>query len=271
MKILVQKFIFILLLNLIKKAESAKNTVLQCNYSLQIDNCSTSMSRRFNCEKVFDGQPTDNKNDDDFYDRDTRIYINDWFQMNLNKSYYIETIKFFQPNRPYFRSKGIEIKFANETMFNTELEGVSGWNEVLLPSDIISNYLKVTLKSTMHDVVRYSLMPEIKIIGCKSVDCRWSSFGNWSPCSKTCGNGYKTSQRYRINNATHGGKECEGETVRMVQCNLNNCPVDCQWSSFGNWSACSETCGGGYRYSERYRTQSARNAQETMEKLSHVI
>ena len=57
-----------------------------------------------------------------------------------------------------------------------------------------------------------------------AVDCRWSSFGNWSPCSKTCGNGYKTSQRYRMNNATHGGKECEGETVRMVQCNLNNCP-----------------------------------------------
>ena len=33
--------------------------------------------------------------------------------------------------------------------------------------------------------------------------------------------------------------------------------VDCQWSPYGNWSTCSETCGDGYRYAERYRTQNA--------------
>ena len=57
-----------------------------------------------------------------------------------------------------------------------------------------------------------------------AVDCRWSSFGNWSMCSKTCGKGYKTSRRYPMNNASHGGKECEGETIKMMQCNLTNCP-----------------------------------------------
>ena len=57
-----------------------------------------------------------------------------------------------------------------------------------------------------------------------AVDCRWSSFGNWSTCSKTCGKGYKTSKRYQMNNATHGGKECEGKRVKTAQCNLTICP-----------------------------------------------
>ena len=58
------------------------------------------------------------------------------------------------------------MKFANEKIVE-ELKDISGWNEILLPSDIISNYLKVTLKSTW-DGNDFSLMPEIQIIGCES-------------------------------------------------------------------------------------------------------
>ena len=33
--------------------------------------------------------------------------------------------------------------------------------------------------------------------------------------------------------------------------------VDCQWSEYGEWTACSETCGGGTRMSERVVVQNA--------------
>ena len=60
------------------------------------------------------------------------------------------------------------MKFANEKIVDRELTDVSGWNEILLPSDIISNYLKVTLKSTVEDPYGFSFISEIQIIGCHS-------------------------------------------------------------------------------------------------------
>ena len=59
------------------------------------------------------------------------------------------------------------MKFANEKIIEKELKDISGWNEILLPSDIVSNYLKVTLKSAFEGNY-FSLMPEIQIIGCES-------------------------------------------------------------------------------------------------------
>ena len=56
------------------------------------------------------------------------------------------------------------------------------------------------------------------------VDCKWSSFGNWSSCSKPCGIGNKTRHRYKVHEAYHGGEECEGEYEEVVECDLNECP-----------------------------------------------
>ena len=33
--------------------------------------------------------------------------------------------------------------------------------------------------------------------------------------------------------------------------------VDCEWSKFGDWSNCSQPCGGRKKYSKRFKTQSA--------------
>ena len=56
------------------------------------------------------------------------------------------------------------------------------------------------------------------------VDCQWGEFNDWSKCSKTCGNGTRWSKRVKVQKALHGGQECEGQSERVEQCNVNKCP-----------------------------------------------
>ena len=56
------------------------------------------------------------------------------------------------------------------------------------------------------------------------VDCQWGEFDDWSSCSKTCGNGTRWSNRVKTQKALHGGQECEGQSERSEQCNVNKCP-----------------------------------------------
>ena len=46
-------------------------------------------------------------------------------------------------------------------------------------------------------------------------------------------------------------KNCSGISIDKEDCNLNLCPIDCKWGSFGNWSECTKTCGGGERIRAR--------------------
>ena len=65
-----------------------------------------------------------------------------------------------------------------------------------------------------------------------AVDCQWSGWGDWSPCSVTCGQGTMTRGRSKLP-AKNGGAECQcdsesfcdikRETIQM-DCNLNPCP-----------------------------------------------
>ena len=56
------------------------------------------------------------------------------------------------------------------------------------------------------------------------VDCVWSSFGNWSECSKSCGGGEKISLRTILQQPLFGGKHCEGEDKKSEICNDIACP-----------------------------------------------
>ena len=38
----------------------------------------------------------------------------------------------------------------------------------------------------------------------------WSRYSVWTSCSVTCGGGVRTSSRVIVQQAKHGGKECEG-------------------------------------------------------------
>merc|ERR1719510_1243817 len=76
-----------------------------------------------------------------------------------------------------------------------------------------------------------------------SVNCQWSSWGHWSKCSKSCGNGDKFTLRTKSTTAKFGGKECVGSAKARTSCNQRKCPENCKWSSWGRWSSCSKYCG----------------------------
>ena len=56
------------------------------------------------------------------------------------------------------------------------------------------------------------------------VDCQWSTYGEWSECSKSCEGGFMTSNRTKIGEPMFGGKECDGNETRTEVCNMNSCP-----------------------------------------------
>merc|ERR1712226_1452024 len=77
------------------------------------------------------------------------------------------------------------------------------------------------------------------------VDCRWSAWGTWTECTKTCGGGTRQGVRKIELEAKNGGVPCTGSTKRTVACNTQSCPVDCKWGEFGEWGGCTQTCGEG--------------------------
>eukprot|EP00731_Ephydatia_muelleri_P026831 Em0018g931a len=77
------------------------------------------------------------------------------------------------------------------------------------------------------------------------VDGYWKAWSEWSACSVTCNSGIQTSTRQCVP-PLYGGKDCVGNGVQTRPCELvAKCPIDCQWTDWGNWSRCSVTCDGG--------------------------
>uniref|UniRef100_A0A3B4TCW3 SCO-spondin n=1 Tax=Seriola dumerili TaxID=41447 RepID=A0A3B4TCW3_SERDU len=79
-----------------------------------------------------------------------------------------------------------------------------------------------------------------------SVDCGWSSWTQWSTCSRTCDVGVRRRYRSGTNPPpAFGGRPCKGDRIGIDTCSIEPCfGVKEPWST---WSKCSVTCGGGYR------------------------
>jgi hypothetical protein len=76
------------------------------------------------------------------------------------------------------------------------------------------------------------------------VDCQ-GNWLSWSACSKECGTGTQTRQIAVITNDEFGGEKCPLAEQRT--CATQACAVDCTLSPWGEWSACTQTCGTGTR------------------------
>jgi hypothetical protein len=83
------------------------------------------------------------------------------------------------------------------------------------------------------------------------IDCVWSQWTGWAPCSTYCGPGVQTRTRRILENSAFGGVPCVGVDYEEAVCQARECPVDCEWAEWGAWGACSDTCGPGLHYRNR--------------------
>lgn len=84
------------------------------------------------------------------------------------------------------------------------------------------------------------------------INGNYSDWGQWTACSATCGQGTRERTRLCDNPApAQGGSQCQGPSRELVGCTEIPCPVNGNWSSWGDWSNCSSGCGPGKSY--RYR------------------
>lgn len=93
---------------------------------------------------------------------------------------------------------------------------------------------------------------------CDSKDCQISEWSDWSACSSTY------DQKYRSRGITqqplYSGKGCSAVLNETAACTTGvGSPVDCAVADWGDWSQCDKTCGGGQRIRSREIAQEATN------------
>lgn len=88
------------------------------------------------------------------------------------------------------------------------------------------------------------------------IDCAVGMWGDWSDCSKECGDGTSSRSRSVTVPAANGGRVCPPLT-ETIACNNTPCPVNCEVSGWSGFSTCSEPCGGGTQIRTRTVTKPA--------------
>lgn len=67
---------------------------------------------------------------------------------------------------------------------------------------------------------------KLKFINLSIVDGGWTTFGSYSPCTKTCGGGTHTRTRNCTNpRPANGGLPCNGSATETTACNTGPCPT----------------------------------------------
>ena len=112
----------------------------------------------------------------------------------------------------------------------------------------------------------------------KSLSATWGSWEAWGSCTKTCGGGQqeriRNCQQNMLNRKKNYEAQCHGQqtyfsastrerlTKQSQPCNVENCPVDYQWTLWAAWSRCTITCGRGFKKTTRQCMPAVGGGQE---------
>ena len=95
-----------------------------------------------------------------------RSISGNWVRVNLKQEYYIKNVMIYQHSATNYRPKTISFDFLNKIEFNATLNNTLGWNKITLPSNIISNYINLTVKSK-YGGGTWIAISELIVIGCR--------------------------------------------------------------------------------------------------------
>ncbi|XP_063781355.1 SCO-spondin-like [Pseudophryne corroboree] len=94
------------------------------------------------------------------------------------------------------------------------------------------------------------------------VDCQWSQWSDWTPCSVTCGSGTQISHRRQIQHRMYDGMDCTGSPARQRICELPDCscPSGERWRRHSpDAEFCERTCQEVYEEPWRNCSSGARS------------
>eukprot|EP00092_Neocalanus_flemingeri_P017235 GFUD01018638.1.p1 GENE.GFUD01018638.1~~GFUD01018638.1.p1 ORF type:complete len:487 (+),score=130.08 GFUD01018638.1:238-1698(+) len=80
----------------------------------------------------------------------------------------------------------------------------------------------------------------------ETVKGSWSAWSPYSSCTVTCGGG----TQFRTRACSKEG-ECDGKEREEKECGAVECEVHGAWSTWGEWSTCSVSCGEGDQARDR--------------------
>eukprot|EP00929_Paragymnodinium_shiwhaense_P087227 TRINITY_DN4747_c0_g1_i1.p1 TRINITY_DN4747_c0_g1~~TRINITY_DN4747_c0_g1_i1.p1 ORF type:complete len:1556 (-),score=307.09 TRINITY_DN4747_c0_g1_i1:124-4791(-) len=108
------------------------------------------------------------------------------------------------------------------------------------------------------------------------VDCVMADWNAWSSCTCSCNGGQRVRDRNIKTMAGVGGKPCLTEDLEEVEpCNAHPCSVgacvDGKWGDWKDWSACSNSCGGGRSYRSRRVAKEANACGRAPEGANHEM
>ena len=74
-----------------------------------------------------------------------------------------------------------------------------------------------------------------------SVNCQWGEWGDFTSCTKTCGEGRKIRYRVVYQEAMHGGDACLGNSTDIQTCKERDCPGTYSLKYFSPEISCKVT------------------------------